>query len=421
MSNFQVLQISTRDMLWGSAKAAYRLNYGLRQLGVASTMLVQNKLSDDPSVVLPGSKIGKVFALIQPFIDGIPLRKYRKKLGSEPFSCGFSPGLIGKAIREFRPDLVHLHWIGNGFLRIETLRNLQKPIIWTLHDSWPFTGGCHLPGDCRGYTENCGNCPRIKSNKKNDVTRWVWNRKKRSFRNITVVTPSKWLEASVESSSLLGGFPHCVIPNGIDTDTFRPLDKGTTRGILGLPQNRKLILFGAFAALEDKNKGFSHLVRALEVLKGNNDSDDIDLVFFGGKKAQRLPNFPIPYWSLGTLFDEISLSLAYNSADVFVIPSEQENYPNTILEAAACGIPSVAFSIGGIPELIQDKKTGFLARPFDCHELAAGIRWVLKNQIGNHVLSTNTRENVLNKNTVQNMSQKYLQIYETVLKARDQI
>jgi glycosyltransferase involved in cell wall biosynthesis len=190
------------------------------------------------------------------------------------------------------------------------------------------------------------------------------------------------------------------------------------REIIGLPKDRKLVLFGAFAALEDKNKGFSHLVRALEVLKSNGQSHGIDLILFGSRKSLSIPDLPVPYRCLGTFYDEISLALVYSSVDVFVIPSEQENFPNTILEAAACGIPSVAFSVGGIPELIIHKKTGYLAHSFDCSELAAGIQWVLEDQNRYDVLSNNARENVTNYYTLDIMARQYLQLYEKALSNR---
>lgn len=405
-------------MLWGSAKAAYRLHSGLQRIGVESTMIVQHKLSNDPSVILAGDKLGKIFALAQPFVDRIPLWKNRLKRGTEPFTCGFSPGLLGKAIRKICPDIVHLHWVGNGFLRIESLRNIHLPVIWTLHDSWPFTGGCHLPGDCNRYVEKCGDCPRLNSQKQNDVTRWVWKRKKRSFRNISVVTPSKWLGACAQKSSLFSDFPQCVIPNGIDTQIYHPIDKRVARDILKLPENRKLVLFGAFAAFEDKNKGFGHLIHALEVLKKNKQSDEIELILFGTRKSPNFPELPVPYRCLGTYYDEMSLALVYSSADVFVIPSEQENFPNTILEAAACGTPSVAFSVGGIPEIIKDRQNGYLARPFDCHELAEGIHWIIEDPSRQSVLSGNARKNAVSHCTLKDMSQKYLQLYANVMNSK---
>jgi glycosyltransferase involved in cell wall biosynthesis len=298
---------------------------------------------------------------------------------------------------------------------VETLRKFNRPIVWTLHDSWAFTGGCHVPFDCTRYRENCGVCPVLGSASEKDLSRWTWNRKARAWRDLdlTVVTPSRWLAECARSSSLFRDARVEVIPNGLDTETFQPLDKTSSRTLLGLPQDKKIILFGAVRGLSDPNKGFHLLTPALqEVAKG---SKDALAVVFGSSGYAGMPDLGMPVTFLGRIDDDHSLAKIYSAADVFVAPSKQENLPNTVMEAMACGTPCVAFHQGGVPDLVDHAVSGYLAQPFDTEDFARGIEWILGDDDRRAELSDQARRKIVAEFSLANVSERYATIYRELL------
>jgi glycosyltransferase involved in cell wall biosynthesis len=281
-------------------------------------------------------------------------------------------------VQRLVPDIVNLHWVCDGFVRVEAVAQFAVPVVWTLHDMWPFTGGCHYNGECRGFELRCGNCQQLGSRTQHDLSRLVWGRKQRAWDgvNLTVVAPSRWLADEARCSSLLRTVRIEVVPYGIDLQLYRPMDRVRARASLELPREAPLILFGAAAAVHDRRKGFDLLQLALSKLRGSLP-EDARLIVFGGDASERNVDFGLPIHYLGTLTDEAMLARLYAAADVFVAPSRQDNLPNTVLEAMACGTPPVAFDVGGMRDLIDSRATGWLARPFDTEDLARGIGWVL--------------------------------------------
>ena len=411
----KVLIVNTYDILGGAARAAYRLHRSLLSAGIDSKMLVQTKKGDD-YIVIPvygSNKIGKAFYLIRPTLDQIPLKFYKNRIKT-PFSpAWFSFSRVIKKINEMNPDIVHLHWIAGGMIKIEELSKIKKPIVWTLHDNWAFTGGCHIKWSCEKYIYSCGACPVLGSDKEYDLSRTIWNRKNKVFKKIKMVTvsPSKWLYDCSKKSSLLKDKRHKVIPNPIDVDLFKPVDKSVSRKILNLPQDKKLIAFGAISATSDINKGFKELSEALYKVA---DKKNIELVVFGSSEQQNPPNFGFKTHYLGHLHDDISLITLYNAIDVMVVPSLQENLSNTIMESLACGTPVVAFNTGGNSDMIEHLKNGYLARPFDTDDLKNGIEWVL-NTPNYDELCKNAREKVLREFDSKIVAKKYIELYEEVL------
>ena len=405
------------DIIGGAARAAYRLHQGLNKIGVNSQMLVQKKISNDHTVIGPETKFQKVMARVRPIMDKVPVKFYKNK-NEALFSPAWVPfsGVV-KKINVTDPDIVHLHWIAFGMIRIEELARIRKPIIWTLHDSWAFTGGCHIPFDCKKYTKNCGCCPTLNSNKKKDLSYKILQRKRKSWKNLdlTIVTPSSWLGKCAKKSSLFYKTRVEVIPNGIDLSRFKPIDKNIAREVLCLPKDKKLILFGAMSAINDRNKGFHLLKQSLKKFQliGNKN---IEFVVFGFSKPKNEENLGFKIHYLGRLNDEISLALVYSTADVFIIPSIQENLPNTIMESLACGIPVVAFNIGGIHDMIEHQKNGYLAKPFDTTDLAYGIKWVLEDDTRLKELSENAREKVINEFDIIKVAKRYEDLYKNILR-----
>ena len=374
----KILQVNTFDISGGSARAVYRIHKGLQEIGMDSKMLVQSKLSDDKTVIGPDTKVEKGLVLFRPTLDSAV-----KKIFTGGSKTIFSPAWlpfsgIPSRIRSIAPDIVHLHWICGGMLRIEGLKRVNKPIIWTLHDMWAFTGGCHYSDDCDRFHQDCGNCPQLNRSSKNDLSRSILRRKKDAWNglDITIVTPSKWLAECAKESSLFKDRRIEVIHNGLDLNLFKPIDKTIAREIWDLPINKKLVLFGAMSATSDLRKGFDLLYEGLKQLAVK-WSDKAELVVFGASEPENPPDFGLPVHYLGHLHDDVSLSLLYAAADVMVVPSLQEAFGQTASESLACGTPVVSFEATGLLDIIDHKINGYLAKPFDTSDLAAGINWVL--------------------------------------------
>lgn len=408
--------VSTDDILGGAARAAYRLHQGLRLIDVNSQMLVQSKSSDDFTVLGGKTKLEKGLGKVKPTLDILPLNFYPQR-EKTVFSTQWLPSNIHAKINQFNPDVVNLHWICGGFIPIESLAKFKVPLVWTLHDMWAFTGGCHYAGNCEGYLNNCGNCPQLKSNQSLDLSRWIWQRKSKAWDklDLTVIALSDWLAECVKKSSLFHNKKVKIIPNGIDTNLYKPIDKKIARDLLNLPQDKKLILFGAISATSDKRKGFQFLNPALEKLALENQKKDFELVVFGASQPAQNSNLPFKTNYLGRLNDDVSLALVYSAVDVFIAPSLEDNLPNTVMESLACGTPSVAFKIGGMPDMIEHQINGYLAKPFDIDDLTHGISWIVKDNQNYQKLSENARKTVEDKFTLKLQAQRYLEVYQEAI------
>ena len=417
-----VVQISTSDIQGGAARAAFRLNRALNKLNVNSKMLVQSKAGDDISVKsVAETKIQKGLAKIRPYYDMLPLKLYKNRRKS-PFSVARTGVDICKNKYVKEADLINLHWINAGFLSLKSIKKLNqlhKPIVWTLHDMWPFTGGCHYSGGCAKYKEKCGQCPMLNSSKDRDLTRRIWKRKKNYYNNLnlTIVTCSNWLAQCAKDSSLFNDLRIEVIPNSVDINVFKPIKKEIARDILNLPQNKYLILFGAMSATSDKRKGFSYLNKALYKIKITYPElkDKIELIIFGASYSEDIDDLSLKTHFLGRLNDEHSLALCYSGADIFITPSLEDNLPNTIMESLSCGTPVVGFKTGGIPDMIKHKQNGYLAEYKSVDDLAQGICWMLEDKSRLMDLGKNARQKVLDNYTYDIVGNKYLKLYKELL------
>lgn len=410
----KILIVNTNDIQGGAARAAYRLHKALLSQGIDSMVLVQDKVSDDYTVIGPSNKIEKAIAKLRPFFDSLPVRFYKNRTKTL-FSPAWLPfSNVVKKNNELNPDIVHLHWIAGGMMRIEDIAKINAPVVWSLHDNWAFTGGCHIKWECEKYKEICGACPRLGSKKENDLSTWVYKRKQKIFlsKKMVIIGLSKWMHECAKSSSLLKDHIHINLPNPIDTTIFKSFDKDKARDLWNLPEDKKLVLFGAFGATNDINKGFRELTEALQKL---NKNLNIELVVFGSSQPQNAPEFGFKTHYLGQLHDDISLVTLYNAVDVMVVPSLQENLSNTIMESLACGTPAVAFDVGGNSDMIDHELNGYLARPFDSKDLAKGIEWVLTTP-NYKTLSHNARAKVLNNFDNVIVAKKYIRLYEEVMR-----
>jgi glycosyltransferase involved in cell wall biosynthesis len=412
-----LLILNAFDIQGGAAIATYRLHRGLRSIGVNSHLLVQGKKTDDSSVIGPATKWQKVLAILRPYLDGVAAYFYSKRQ-KVLFSSAWLPDKLESKVVKLKPDIIHLFWVNGGFLRIETLKKFKQPIVWTLHDMWPFTGGCHYDDECGKFQQSCGNCPVLHSEYERDLSRRIWERKQKSWEGlpIVVVATSHWLADMARSSSLFKDQRVEVIPNGIDTERYKPGNKEAARAVYNLPQDKYLILFSAFSATSDKRKGNQFLVQALAQMSLAGWGSKAELVIIGASRPENPPDMGMTVHYMGHMHDEISQVLLYSAADVVVAPSMQENLSNTVMESLACGTPVVAFDIGGMPDMIDHQTNGYLATPFESNDLAAGMMWVLENEGRREMLSQRARQTVEERYTLKTVANRYLVLYQSILK-----
>jgi glycosyltransferase involved in cell wall biosynthesis len=373
----KIVHLSSSDIGGGAALAAHRLHSGLRRKGADSWMIVGRKFSGDPHVVRPVSRWEMEMC---ERLDRQP-RRLLKTQNQSYISSGWAGSSAWKDANHRQADLTHLHWINKGFLRVEALPKLRGPLVWSLHDMWAFAGGEHYFGDCRryrdGYLKN--NRPAFESGF--DLNRWIWERKRRAWASIpslTLFCVSDWLAQRARESVLFRDRPVETVYNALDPAVFAPAEKLAARKILNLPAGRTLVLFGAIDATEDKRKGFDLMAGALRELRGS--TENMDLVVFGNSprpNSEADPDLGFKIHYLGKIDDNARLALVYSACDVMIVPSREESFGQTALEALACGTPVVAFRVGGLPEIVEHEVSGFLAEPFDVRELAGGIAWVL--------------------------------------------
>jgi glycosyltransferase involved in cell wall biosynthesis len=313
-------------------------------------------------------------------------------------------------------DVVNLHWVSGTALSVEDIGRIDKPLCWTMHDMWPFSGAEHYddlqsPGRYK-QAYAAANRPRGYSGP--DLDAWVWRRKRKAWSNkhFQLISPSRWLAACAKESALFARQSCAVIPNCVDTDIFKLLDRTLARQVFNLEQDKRYVLFGAMNSVNDKRKGFQALQEALHRLSLEPGvAGKVELLVFGSQAPQSPPDFGLPVHYLGTLHDDISLALLYNAADVFVAPSLQDNLPNTLVESQACGTPCVAFDIGGMPDLIDHGVTGYLARPDNAEDLAKQIFNVLFSQ---NVPRENMRQKAMRTYSEAVVAAQYENLYRLV-------
>lgn len=413
----KILHLSAADVKGGAARAAYRLHQGLRGAGVESRMLVQYKSADDSHVQLCASE-SRLEALQMRLHRGTVMRAQQKiaeshLLDAEYFSV--DRAALGKIplSRVGRPDVINLHFVA-GFLDLPlTLVKLSRiaPVVWTLHDMNPFTGGCHYNDGCTRFVEQCGNCPQLSSKRSNDMSNQIWQSKDRVYRSVDakrlhVVTVCRWMNEEVRRSTLLEPFQSTVIPYGIDTDIFAPLEKLVTRSALQLPLEPKIVLFVA-ASLQARRKGFGQFLEAMKSLAGR---DDV-LLLSVGSHCPELPE-GVRHQHIENISDERLMSMVYSTADLFVIPSLQDNLPNTVMESMACGTPVVGFDVGGIPDMVRNGETGQLVPLGDTQALGDTVRELLEDETRRQALSEGCRRVVLNEYQLPHQAANYLALYQ---------
>jgi glycosyltransferase involved in cell wall biosynthesis len=418
----RIVHLSTYDVTGGASRAAYRIHSGLRQAGVHSSMLVREARTKDQSVVTfepPQTLYRRVARRIRR--EQIQRKLHRSiRAGNrkfEPFRHDCSEYGTDVVAQIPDCDVVNLHWVVDFLDYPSFFESLpeRKRLVWTLHDMNPFTGGCHYDLGCGRYLTRCHQCPQLHSQEVDDLSTQIWDRKKALFERISpdrlhIATPSSWLADEVKRSPLLNRFPVTVIPNGINLEDFAPRNKQSARDVFGIPQQSKVVLFVA-DGLPLYRKGFGVLVEALE--RVGQRMPNVCLVCVGHNDPP--PGLRVPWIHLGYVNNDRLLSNIYSAADVFVIPSFQDNLPNTVLESMACGTPVAGFSVGGIPDMIQHGKTGLLAPPFDALSLGTAITELLKNTERRLTFSANCRRVAVHRYSLARQAVLYYELYKTLL------
>jgi glycosyltransferase involved in cell wall biosynthesis len=414
----RVLHLSTFDGEDGAARGSLWLHRALRARGCYSTMVVGRKRSADADVLSPPSALARLWVTARMRLDHLPLRRYSSHGPMASFwTVGWVPSRIGALAKRFAPDIVHLHWVGAGFLPIQAMKQFGCPIVWTLRDMWAFTGGCHYTDGCTHYERDCGACPQLHSGREYDLSRAIWSRKRRHWAtaDLWLVPISTWLADCARSSSLLRTAPIEVIPNGLDLGRFQPVDRRHARDVCGLPADRPIIVYGAVRATRDPRKGFHELLAALAKFREAPAHRDAVLVVFGDFKPGELPDLGIESRYMGYVDDDQRLVRLYASADVAVMPSLQEAFGKTIIEAMACGTPVVAFDSGGPRDIISHRVDGYLATPFDTADLARGIGWCLAERRAGRPLGAHARAKVEAKFDIAVVAARYHALYQTAV------
>ncbi len=412
----RVLHLNATDIDGGAARGAFWLHKALAAQGADSLMLVDRKYGSDDSVLGSSGLVARLSTTLRARLDQLPLRQYRMTRDSY-WTIGWVPSQVERLIRRHQPDIVHLHWTGAGFLPIDTLERLRFPMVWTLRDMWAFTGGCHYTAGCDRYRQACGRCPQLRSDIENDLSRHIWERKRKHWRdlNLWLVPLSNWLAECARASSLFKGCPVTVIPNGLDIRRFCPIDKRQARETLGFPPDKQIILYGAIGSTRDPRKGFSKLLEALHRFGQRNWVQRAAVAVFGDLPPEPQPDIGLETHYVGHVSDDDCLALLYSSADVMVAPSLQEAFGKTLIEAMACGTPVVAFNSGGPADIVGHMEDGYLARPFCAQDLAEGIAWCLEEEGRSVALGRKARSKVERRYDINIIAQRYRSLYQRVL------
>lgn len=420
-----ILLLNTSDRIGGAAVACVRLLHALRHSNRSAQLLVQEQLTDIEGIAsTTHSSMKRLFNQYRFIRERL---RFSLQESSRDVRFAFSLADTGEDISHrqevLNTDLLHVHWINRGFLSLRSLERLmamKKPIVWTLHDMWLFTGGCHYAGECTRFETGCHHCPFIKHPGQHDLSAKIFQKKIRLFsvtdkKRMTFAACSQWLAEKARNSRLLSGCNIISIPNPIDETVYVPQEKNDARKRLGLPLDKKLVLFGA-GNIFDKRKGLNYLIHAFQILQRKHPalSEQIAIVLFG--KSKQAPNtlFSLPIHDVGVLTDEQRIVSLYNACDLFVLPSTEDNLPNTVMESLACGTPVVAFRTGGIPEMIEHLQNGFLAEYRNAESLEEGIVTMLFSD-DNAGIRQRARAKVERDYTPKSIAEKYYSVYEQLM------
>jgi glycosyltransferase involved in cell wall biosynthesis len=418
----KVVHINTYDGNGGAGRACLRLNNALLAQNVDSKVVVHYKFGTNPLVgTFNRTALQKAYTAATIILERILAKRLLKPLKRTPFSFTWFGRSVIHHPDVLAADVIHLHWVNHSFLNpahLAQLAKLNKPIVWTFHDSNAFTGGCHVRYTCDHFVRQCGHCPLLKKADANDASHKIWQQKHETYQQLSfnVVAPSSWMLSSVLQSSLMQDKPALQIPNTLETNIFKPADKLASKKQLGLPEDKFIFLTGFMPSRKDMHKGTSYLLESLELLKERLgvQAAQIELVVFGNRNAKDVPDFSFKTSFLGTINDDAKLAMCYAAANAFLIPSLEDNLPYTVMESLSCGTPVVAFTTGGIPDMVQHEQNGYLAEYRSAKSFADGMEWAI-NQNNKPTLQQRARQVVMDKFSEPVIAEKHIQLYELLL------
>lgn len=417
----KVVHLNTYDGNGGAGRGCIRLNRALTAAGVDSTMVVHYKFGSNPAIkTFNKNKVQKAITAGLIVAERILAKRYLK-----PVRTPFSFAWFGRSVIHHpdvkAADVVHLHWVNHSFLNpahLAEIAKLGKPVVWTFHDSNAFTGGCHVRYTCDHFERECGNCPVLKNEGPDDISHRAWQQKNKAYQALPfhIVAPSTWMQASIGRASLMKGKAVAQVPNTLETDIFKPQDKQVAKRAAGMPEDKFILLTGFMPSRKDMHKGAGYLLESLGLLKTRlgEKARDIGMVVFGNRPGTEVPEFPFPTTFLGTISDDQKLAECYAAADAFLIPSLEDNLPYTVMESLSCGTPVVAFTTGGIPDMVKHEYNGYLATYRSSESFADGMEWVINHPDRNQ-LNQNARQTVMENFSEQVIAQQHIDLYNTVM------
>lgn len=407
-----VVHLNKHESTGGAAIAARRLHMGLSRAGVESTMLVERKSSDAASIRSRSKLPNGISSVLRFGLD--TLRTYTEAGSLVEFTSAHVPSRVTKDLDRLDPDITHLHWIGDGYLSIEDIGKISQPIVWTLHDCWPFTGGCHYPNECRRFQSTCGSCPVLHSQDDTDLSSKTLQRKTNNWdpSDFCLVAPSTWMAKQCAQSTVFSDAQITVIPNGIDTNRYKP---NRNENVQIVDDEDTNILFGALSATTNPRKGHDLLLQALTELES---AEEYQCIVFG-EDDTTITDSDLPVKSVGYLPEEKLIQL-YSECDVMVVPSRYESFGQTAAESLACGTPVVAFDATGPSDIVDHKRTGYLAAPYDPADLASGIEYVLADPDRCRRLGEEARAKALREYNSEVVVKEYKDLYKSLLQSHSE-
>jgi len=418
----KVVHLNTYDGNGGAGRACVRLNRALLSQNIDSKIIVHYKFGKNPQIGDFNTNLAKkAYTAATIVLERIWAKRYLRALKT-PFSFTW----FGRSVIHHpdvkNADIIHLHWVNHGFLNpshIAEIAKLNKPVVWTFHDSNAFTGGCHVRYACTNFEQECGNCPLLKNASSSDYSHRIWKQKHNAYNKLgfEIIAPSTWMQASVLKSSLMKGRMISQIPNTLETDIFKPVDKQSAKERMGFPKDKFILLSGFMPSRKDMHKGTSYLLESLELLKARLGvrAGDVELVVFGNRNTTDVPDFPFETSFLGKIDNDEQLALCYAAADAFLIPSLEDNLPYTVMESLSCGTPVVAFTTGGIPDMVKHEYNGYLAAYRSSESFADGMEWII-NHANKDSLQQNARQTIMDNFSEMPIAKRHIDVYNRLLK-----
>jgi glycosyltransferase involved in cell wall biosynthesis len=402
--SLKILHLNYNDKKGGAAIAVNRIHECLKKVGVISKVLVAKKTDDDDDFIGPSSTLSEIKYKIFEALNR-KIFKLEKKIDYDSNSYNLLPNNIIKYINTLDFDLINLHWIGNNFLRINDLKKINKPIIWTLHDMWPYCGSEHYTVTNRfleGYKKN------NKIHQGFDLEKYCWENKVKNYpKKLNIVATSEWQFENAKKSLLFKNTNVKKIGLPLDFDFWKPINKSISRNILNISESENVILIGS-ENINSKRKGYKNLVRLLESKK---DINNLLILTFGENKIEtniRNINFK------NIKPNSYDLKLLYSCADVYLSPSLQEAFGQTSLEAISCLTPVVCFGSTGTTEIVKHKFTGYISKKNDYEDFYLGVKWTIEN-LKNKV-TPDSITYLKERFSYDYISKSYINLYENIMK-----